>query len=206
MASVLGVTLVHRKAKLEAGEEIPWVLPSHLGDQDPCLQVEHPKYHPEELHLHGFLTTHCYQQTDPRISHLAAACGHCWRWSGVESGRSCRQPKKLGPTVVPREKEGICNPNMGSWGEPDRSIGRRWLPQALPPTTRTGSACARRNLSINGRYSHSIGPLADMSWKWGNAALKVLEYSAIGCWNEETRGVEIREWKCQNKGVGVCLY
>jgi len=74
---MLGVTLAHRKAKLEAGEQVPWVLPSHPGNRDLCLQAEHPKYHPEELHLHGFLTTHCHQQTDPSISHPAAACGHC---------------------------------------------------------------------------------------------------------------------------------
>ena len=77
MASMLGVTLAHRKAKLEAGEEVPWVLQSHLSDRDPCLQAEHPKYHSEELHLHGFLTTHCYQQPNPRISHPAAAFSDC---------------------------------------------------------------------------------------------------------------------------------
>jgi len=139
-------------------------------------------------------------------SDAAVTYGDCRRQSGVESVRSCGQPKNSESNVVPCEKERICNTNMELWREPGRSIDRRWLLQVLPPTIHTGSACTHRNLSLNGHYGCSIRPLAVMSQKWWNAALKVLEYSAIGYRNEKTRGAQIRYWKCQNEGVAVCLY
>jgi len=64
------------------------------------------------FNTHNVANATLHRNTIFFFSDAAVTYGDCRRQSGVESVRSCGQPKNSESNVVPCEKERICNTNM----------------------------------------------------------------------------------------------